>query len=248
MAFRSLLNIPTLTQWQSFLGSKSNIESRLISDKMVFFRSLAIVVLVSLVLAKCTDSFSVGISQNVRHLSCTRLTASKISTSFMWNAGLNYGKGNFKFYSDFDEWMSVFPEEDKAQYPEIFTLPKGLYEVKLTKPLGIIFEEIDFGRGLYVQDLVEGGNADASGKVQVGDRLVGITAVKVVGAKYERRMIPCRGFAFDTMVGAIESNSPRYACEDVVLFLERPDEADSVRVDEFLEFFEPPFDNPWKQA
>jgi hypothetical protein len=31
------------------------------------------------------------------------------------------------------------------------------------------------------------------------------------------------------------------------MMFERPDEADSKQVDEFLEFFEPPFDNPWKQ-
>ena len=140
--------------------------------------------------------------------------------------------------------MSPFPEEDKQAYPEIFTLPKGCYEVDLEKPLGIIFEEIDVGKGLFVQDLVAGGNAERSGMVKVGDNLVAITAVKIVGAKFERRLIPCRGFDFDTMVGAIESNNPKWGCDSVVLMLERPDEADSAKVDEFLEFWEPPFDSP----
>lgn len=91
----------------------------------------------------------------------------------MWNRGLNFGKGDFKFYRSFEDMMSVFPAEDRAAYPEVFNLPKGVYEVSLPKPLGIVFEEIDIGRGLYVQDLVEGGNAAASGKIQKGDILVG---------------------------------------------------------------------------
>jgi hypothetical protein len=143
--------------------------------------------------------------------------------------------------------MKPFPAQDRQAFPEIFSLPAGLYEVQLNKPLGIIFEEIEVGKGLFVQDLVEGGNAAQSGKIQVGDKMVGITAVKVVGAKFERRMIPARNFDFDTMVGAVGSNDSRWGCNDVVIFLERPGEADSAAVDEFLRFFEPPFDNPWKQ-
>ena len=164
---------------------------------------------------------------------------SEFNTAGMWNRGLNFGKGTFKFYKNFNDWMSPFPAEDKAAFPEIFTLPKGTYEVDLAKPLGIIFEEIEVGKGLYVQDLVEGGNAEYSGKVKVGDNLVAITAIKVVGAKFERRLIPCRGFDFDTMVGAINSNDPKWGCDGVILLLERPDEADRAEVDKFLEFFEP---------
>jgi hypothetical protein len=123
-----------------------------------------------------------------------------VDTSFMWNGGNSYGKGQFKFYAGFEKWMSVFPDEDRKANPELFNLPKGVYEVKLEKPLGIVFEEIDFGKGLYVQDLVDGGNADIEGSVQKDDILIGITAVKIVGAKFERRLIPCLGFDFDTMV------------------------------------------------
>jgi hypothetical protein len=172
---------------------------------------------------------------------------SGIQTGFMWNAGLSFGKGQFKFYKGFNEYMSVFPEEDQLTFPETFQLPKGLSEVKLKKPLGIVFEEFDNGPGVFVKDLVAGGNAAKSGLVQIGDMLVGITAVKVVGAKYERRMIPARKFDFDTMVGAIGSNEERFSCSDVVLMLERPGESDSASVDKFMDFFEPPFDNPWKQ-
>lgn len=171
----------------------------------------------------------------------------EFDTSGMWNRGLNFGKPPFNFYRGLDQWMSPFPAEDRAEYPEVFNLPEGVYEVDLDKPLGVVFEEIDVGKGLVVIDLVEGGNAEQSGKIQVGDKLVGITATKIVGAKYERRMIPCRNFDFDTMVGAIESNSPKWGCQGVIMMLERPEEADSAKVDKFLEFFEPPVDSPWKQ-
>jgi hypothetical protein len=174
--------------------------------------------------------------------------ATGIQTGFMWNAGLSFGKGQFKFYNGFDEFMKVFPEEDRLAFPETFQLPKGVYEITLKKPLGIVFEEFEEGSGgLFVQDLVPGGNAERSRQVQVGDVLVGMTAVKVVGAKYERRLIPARKFDFDTMVGAIGSNDERFSCTNVILMLERPGEADSAAVDAFMEFFEPPFDNPWKQ-
>lgn len=165
----------------------------------------------------------------------------------MWSGGLAFGKGEFSFYKSFDSFMKPFTDEDREAFPEIFNLPKGVYEVSLTKPLGIIFEEIEAGEGVFVQDLVEGGLAERQGKIQVGDVLVGVTAVKVVGAKWERRLIPARKFDFDTTVGAIGSNEPKWGCGDVVLMFERPSESDSAAVDKFFEFFEPPFDNPWKQ-
>lgn len=178
----------------------------------------------------------------LRDLSCDA-----ISTANMWNAGNSFGKGTFKFYKNFQDWMSPFPPEDRAEFPDVFNFPKGLFEVQLAKPLGIVFEEIDVGKGVYVVDLVENGSAERQGSVKKGDILVGITAVKIVGAKWERRMIPARKFDFDTVVGAIMSNEPKWGCDDVVLMFERPGEADPAQVDEFLEFFEPPFDNPWKQ-
>ncbi|KAG7360635.1 hypothetical protein IV203_035734 [Nitzschia inconspicua] len=165
----------------------------------------------------------------------------------MWGSGLNFGKGDFAFYRSFDAFMKPFTQEDRQAFPEVFNLPKGVYEVSLTRPLGIIFEEIEAGKGIVVQDLVEDGLAARQGKIQQGDILVGITAVKIVGAKWERRLIPARTFDFDTVVGAIGSNEPKWGCNDVVLMFERPGEADSAAVDAFMDFFEPPFDNPWKQ-
>ena len=173
--------------------------------------------------------------------------ASSLQVPGMWGSGLSFGKGEFCFYKSFDSFMKPFVKEDRQAYPELFNLPKGVYEISMTKPLGIIFEEIDAGRGVYVQDLVEGGLAERQGKIQLGDVLVAVTAVKVVGAKWERRLIPARKFDFDTAVGAIGSNEPKWGCNDVILMFERPEESDPKQVDEFLEFFEPPFDNPWKQ-
>jgi len=164
----------------------------------------------------------------------------------MWNAGLNYGKGPFKFYKSFNDWMSPFPDEDREEFPEIFRLPKGVYEVSLRKPLGIVFEEIEAGEGVFVRDLAEGGNAERGGVVRVGDVLVGVTAVKVIGAKWERRLLPCKGWGFDMVVAAIGSNEARWQCDDVVLQFERPGEADPKEVERHLKFFNPPGDSPWR--
>jgi hypothetical protein len=158
----------------------------------------------------------------------------------MWGSGLNFGKGEFVFYKTFEAFMKPFTKDDREAFPEVFNLPNGVYEVSLTKPLGIVFAEIEAGKGIFVQDLVEGGLAERQGMIQPGDVLVGITAVKIVGAKWERRMIPTRKFDFDTVVGAISSNDPKWGCKDVVLMFERPGEADPAAVDTFMDFFEPP--------
>jgi hypothetical protein len=142
--------------------------------------------------------------------------------------------------------MKPFPDEDRALYPEMFNLPKGVYEVPLAKPCGIIFEEIDVNRGVYIADLVEGGNAAKQGILQKGDVLVGVTAIRVAGAKWERRLLPARNFGFDLVVNAIGSNEQKWGCNNVILMAERPGEANKEEVDKFLEFFEPPADTPWK--
>ena len=172
-----------------------------------------------------------------------------ISASGMWNNGNNFGKGQFKFYTSFNGWMKPFTDEDREAYPEMFELPKGVYEISLTKPLGIVFEEIEAGNnGVYVVDLVEGGNADRlGGKIQKGDILIALTAVKISGAKWERRLIPAMEFDFDTVVGAIGSNDEKWGCTDVILQFQRPGEFDPDQVKSYLEFFNPPSDSPWRR-
>ena len=177
----------------------------------------------------------------------TQLSSSKFDTRAMWNNGNGFGKGQFTFYRSQQDWMKPFPDEDREIYPELFTLPKGVYEISSVKPLGIVFEEIEPGKGVYVSDLVEGGNADIQGVIQKGDILVGVTAIKVVGAKWERRMIPARDLSFDTVVGAIGSNEMKWGCEDVVLQFERPGEVeDEQAVKDHLAFYNPPGDSAWR--
>jgi hypothetical protein len=172
-----------------------------------------------------------------------------ISSSGLWNVGAEFGKGPFRFFRSFEEWMKPFPDEDRLAYPELFQLSTGVTEVSLPKPLGLLLEEVEPGRGVKVEGFVPDGNAErlAADRIQIGDVLVGITAVKIVGARWERRMIPCRNFDYDAVVGAIRSNDRKWGCEDVVLWLERPGVADPDKVNAMLEFFEPPFETPWKQ-
>lgn len=193
------------------------------------------------------NGFTVASQPSTTPRSSTTTCHAALTVPGMWGAGLNFGKGEFSFYRSFDSFMRPFGDEDRKEFPELFNLPAGVYEVSMTKPLGIIFEEIEAGEGVFVQELVEDGLAANQGTIQPGDVLVGITAIKVVGAKWERRLIPARKFSFDTAVGAIASNDPKWNCNDVVLMFERPGEADTAAVNAFMDFFEPPFDNPWKQ-
>ncbi len=177
----------------------------------------------------------------------TKLFALNIDTRSMWNNGNAFGKGQFRFYKSQNDWMKPFPDEDKELYPQLFTLPKGVYEISSVKPLGIVFEEIEPGKGVYVSDIVEGGNADVQGVVQKGDILIGVTAIKVIGAKWERRLIPARDLSFDVVVNAIMSNEPKWGCEDVVLQFERPSEIeDEQAVKDHLAFYNPPGDSAWR--
>lgn len=164
----------------------------------------------------------------------------------IWNTAGDFGKGKFRFYEGLDSYMKPFPDEDRELYPEQFKLPKGVYEVPLAKPCGILFEEIEPNRGVYIQDLVEGGNAARQGILKPDDILIGVTAIQIAGAKWERRLIPARKFGFDLVVGAIGSNEEKWGCNNVILMVERPEESNRKEVDKFLEFFEPPPDTPWK--
>ena len=63
--------------------------------------------------------------------------------------------------------------------------------------------------------LVPGGAAERSGKVKVGDDLVAVTGIKMIGAKYERILFDARRWDFDTVVDAIQSNTPSFGCEGI---------------------------------
>jgi len=113
------------------------------------------------------------------------------------------------FYAGFDAWAAEYPQEDRDAYPELFKLPKDCYEVILEKPLGIAFEENNDG-GVVVDYLVEGGNADKDGTIKPGDVLLATTAAMSIGPKFERKLIPSRYLDFDTIMGAIASNAPKF--------------------------------------
>lgn len=195
------------------------------------------------------NSFTPALQTSIPNHATTSTALNQFKVSGMWNNGNSYGKGQFRFYKSFDSWMSPFPEEDRKDFPELFNLPKGVYEVSMPRPLGIVFEEMQIGQGVYVIDLVEGGYADRMGSIYEGDVLVGVTAIKVVGAKWERRLLPAKDLNFDTVVSAIGSNEMKWGCEDVVLLFMRPDEVEDMKkVDDFLAFFNPPGDSAWRTA
>lgn len=70
--------------------------------------------------------------------------------------------------------------------------------------------------------VVRSGNAARDGTVAVGDKLVGITAVQFIGAKWERQMFNTEKWGFDTVVDAIGSNDDKFDIFDVVLQFSRP--------------------------
>eukprot|EP00316_Scyphosphaera_apsteinii_P021538 CAMPEP_0119299450 /NCGR_PEP_ID=MMETSP1333-20130426/1532_1 /TAXON_ID=418940 /ORGANISM="Scyphosphaera apsteinii, Strain RCC1455" /LENGTH=169 /DNA_ID=CAMNT_0007300893 /DNA_START=129 /DNA_END=638 /DNA_ORIENTATION=- len=156
-----------------------------------------------------------------------------------------FGKGPFRFYGGFESFMAVFPDEDRELYPEMFRLPDGCYEVALERPLGIAFEEVQPGKGVLVDYLVEDGNAARAGAIQAGDVLMAVTACKEFGPRSERKLLPALDLDFDTIMGAIGSNQARYQCRDVILQFQRPT-ADDAAVREFLKFFEIPFNHVFR--
>ena len=106
------------------------------------------------------------------------------------------------------------------------SLPEGVYEIVLRKPLGIQFEEDgpNYGKsGVSIIGLVDGGSAAKNGQLQVGDKLVGVTAVKFIGAKFERLLFDTRKWDFDTVVDAIGSNDEKFNIYDVILQFSRAD-------------------------
>ena len=103
-------------------------------------------------------------------------------------------------------------------------LPENVFEVAVRKPCGIQFEEdgpIVGKNGVTAIAVLDGSNAAATGQIQPGDKLVGVTAVLLKGAKWERQLFDCRKWSFDTVVDAIGSNEEKFDCRDVILQFER---------------------------
>lgn len=119
-------------------------------------------------------------------------------------------------------------------------LPDNVYEVLIERPLGIGFEEdgpivgksgvsvtqivedSNAAKGTQVLQNVNGSNVAVSGKVEIGDKLIAVTAIRFVGSKWERELFNCRKWSFDTVVDAIGSNQEKFISDHVILQLERP--------------------------
>eukprot|EP00316_Scyphosphaera_apsteinii_P025294 CAMPEP_0119299350 /NCGR_PEP_ID=MMETSP1333-20130426/1424_1 /TAXON_ID=418940 /ORGANISM="Scyphosphaera apsteinii, Strain RCC1455" /LENGTH=147 /DNA_ID=CAMNT_0007300743 /DNA_START=160 /DNA_END=603 /DNA_ORIENTATION=- len=129
-------------------------------------------------------------------------------------------------HMDFGDWQYLGHQYAGRYGPKSGdnSLPADVYEIAISRPLGIGFEEVSdsIPRGVKVVSLVPDGAAERSGKLAVGDELVGVTGVIFQGAKFERQMIDCTRWDFDTVVDAIGSNEARFGCEDVILQFRRP--------------------------
>ena len=131
------------------------------------------------------------------------------------DARMEFGKGFGSYYSGWNDFIQEYPKEDREQYPALFELPEGVYEVKIMKPLGIAFVEGDNVRvgmpdGVVVDYLVEGGNAEKDGRIKPGDVLLATTACMGRDGKFERKVIPSRYLDFDTIMNAIGSNEAKF--------------------------------------
>ena len=170
---------------------------------------------------------------------------------------MEFGKGFGHYYSGWDDLCAEYPKEDRETYPALFSLPENCYEVKIDKPMGIAFIESD-GGGVEVDYLVEGSNAEKVGVIKPGDVLLATTACMGRDGKFERKLIPSRYLDFDTIMGAIGSNEPKFNKQrknDVILQFARPGAsyendgdpyADGKRgVKDYLKSLEFPSDSPW---
>lgn len=145
-------------------------------------------VVVALTLALCTNAFTP--STNSRWMTHRRvLRAGDFVDPF--DSAPDNMRTPENFGDPFNSYWGIKAFE--KQYGTTPKLGEDVYEVLLPKPLGIVFEEIQpmLPKGVRVAELVEGGNAEkAETPIKEGDVLVGVTGVKVVGAKYERQIIP----------------------------------------------------------
>ena len=215
---------------------------RLSSSARRNFVDMPLLVYCLLSLASAAAAFSCS---SLRPAAAVRSGGISMQHSKGWDG---FGKGPFKFYGSFDEFMAPFPDEDREAYPEMFRLPDGVYEVALPRPLGIAFEEnvAEMPMGICVDYCVEGGNAAASGVIKPGDKLIAVTACKVFQARWERKLLPCDKMDFDIIMSAIASNEPRWNANDVVMQFMRPGEGDEAKVVEHLKFFQIPSDHVFR--
>jgi len=132
------------------------------------------------------------------------------------------------------------PQETETHilFPRIQPPLSSLF-VFFQKPLGLVLAEKGKGGAVFVEDVVAGGNADVSGKVQKGDLLIrcSATVLKSDGlsgsfeaegygqrpyTNWNRIMFDCRDKDFATVMSALGSNNERWGIFDVYLEFQRP--------------------------
>ena len=113
---------------------------------------------------------------------------------------------------------------------------------------------------MVVDYLVEGSNAEKSGVIKPGDKLLATTACMGRDGKFERKLIPSLYESFDTIMGAIGSNEARFNKQrknDVILQFARPEapyendgdpyDGGSRGINDYLESLKFLVDSPWLQ-
>eukprot|EP00891_Asterochloris_glomerata_P005463 jgi/Astpho2/5463/e_gw1.00077.19.1_t len=98
-------------------------------------------------------------------------------------------------------------------------------QVTIRKPLGLVLGEAERGGAVVVEEIVQGGNAEQTGVVQVGDVVSRVSATVLKEGKsgqyqregygsqpysnFEQIMFDCQNQDFKSVMGAIASNNER---------------------------------------
>ncbi len=113
----------------------------------------------------------------------------------------------------------------------------SLVTLTIKKPLGLVLAERKPSGEVFVEEIVAGGNADATGQVQVGDVVAKTSAIVLKAGKegryekvghgerlydnWETVEFDCAGQDFATVMAAIGSNNERWGIRIVTLTLRR---------------------------
>ncbi|CAK0751030.1 hypothetical protein CVIRNUC_002036 [Coccomyxa viridis] len=138
-------------------------------------------------------------------------------------------KGTWRRASETSTETASVSQEDRTSY--------RIVQVTLKKPMGLILADSKTSQNVFVEEVIPDGNAEKSGKVQVGDILSRCSATVLKDGregKYEKEgygqrlytnwekiMFDCEGEDFDTVMKALSSNTERWGIFDVTLELKR---------------------------
>eukprot|EP00287_Rhodomonas_sp_CCMP768_P005088 CAMPEP_0196740204 /NCGR_PEP_ID=MMETSP1091-20130531/29930_1 /TAXON_ID=302021 /ORGANISM="Rhodomonas sp., Strain CCMP768" /LENGTH=141 /DNA_ID=CAMNT_0042085215 /DNA_START=173 /DNA_END=598 /DNA_ORIENTATION=+ len=122
----------------------------------------------------------------------------------------------------------------ESQSEASYEVPEHCRKIRIEKPLGIILEEVDQGKGAYVVKVNEGSNAQNAG-VQVGELLVACSAATLKAGKegryaetgyggrpfdnWEIVMFPCIDTPFKSIMQALASNNDRWGINAISVVL-----------------------------